>query len=529
MVFVDREEELSWLISLYRSRYRGSNYNVILYGLRRVGKTALMEEFVSRIDYGILLRLAHITSGTELVRDLISALRDLAMLKKLNIVEHPLPDTAFDALKFLVEYPQLYAEENGIVLAVCLDEFHLLLEHLAARIAIEEKLKLSRALEKVFWYLKDSIPTTRNVFWVLSTSLSWHLLEKYTQLSPARKAFLALFTTRRIEPLTKDSSLKLIQHLSKTLEYNIPNSIAERIYEMTGGIPALIEIIVSHIAPRQVRDMDELNNILEKLSKSTELNDFFEAIIDFIDEVSRHGKTIIMRVMRSIAEGNTTPKIIARSERMDYNVAYNVLEELVEIGFVTKQKLRKENIYLLKYPLMKTWLLASKPYVSTEDRQKIRMSLGIMFDKYVEGLFRQAKKLTAPLIIKERNGMLFNNTTEQLEILPIHSVYIPRGPPHRQLDLVAIGRLGTKETYYLIENKYTMAPISPSYIERFAERVKMFVTEEKIKNYVAIMIQGGEGDYHPASIATAIKNKIITVTKTGLLQIVKQLGYPKIA
>jgi len=527
-MFVNREEDLAWLTSLYNSRHRGATYNVVLYGLRRVGKTTLLREFVNRVEYGILLKLAHITSGMELVQNLISALRDLATYKGLSIVEPSPPNTAFGALKFLIEYSQLFAEKNNIVLAVCLDEFHLLLEHLAARIAIEEKIRLDKALEKVFWYLKEYIPTTSNVFWVLSTSLSWHLLEKYARSNPARKAFLALFTTRKIGPLGKDSSLELIHALSGALDYDAPDDVAEHIYETTGGIPALIEIIVSYIAPRKISSIDDLNNVLQEITASTELNDFFEAIISFVDEVSRYGKTMIMRVMRSIAQGNFTPNKIAENEAIDYNIVYNILEELVDMGFIIKQKLGRENIYMLRYPMMKTWLLATRPYLSMHDRQQIQMSLGIMFDKYIEGLFRQAKNLTNPLIIQEKNGVIFNNTTERLEILPIYKTFIPRGPQHRQIDLVAIGRIGSREIYYLIENKYTMAPIQPSDIQKFMERIKAFTTEENIKNYVAIIIQGGEGGYHPASIAIAVKNGIITVTKVGLIQIAKHLGYPKI-
>ena len=528
MVFVDRDEEISWLLSLYESRKKGSRYNVILYGMRRVGKTALMEEFMRCVEHGIVLRLAHVTSGIELAYDLVSALEDLAVRMGMHLPEFSLPNSTFAALRFLIEYSQTFARENNIILVVCLDEFHLMLEHLAMRIAVEEKLRLDDALQKVFWYLKDSMPVTENVFWVLSTSLSWHMLERHTKTDPARKAFLALFTTKKIDPLTKESSLGLICSLSETLNYDIPNDVAERIYEVTGGIPALIEIIISHVAPQKVENISMLEEVLYRIGRSTELNDFFEAIMSFVDEVSRYGRTVILRVMRGLAKGNTTPKELTKSESMDYNVVYNVLEELTDMGFVKKQKLGKEAMYFLKYPLMKTWLLSTKPYVSRSDEQKIRTSLGIMFDKYIEGLFHQAKTLSKPLIIREKNGVFFNNTIEQLEILPIYRAYVPRGPPHKQIDLVAMGRMGKKEIYYLIENKYTMAPIPPSEIIKFSERVKSFIIEENIRNNIAIIIQGGEGGYNPASVAIAIKNNIVTITKIGLIQIARLLNYPKI-
>ncbi len=528
-MFVDRGEELSWLVSLYNSRLRGTKYNVVIYGLRRVGKTTLLEEFTRRIDYGVLLRVSYVTSGKELVDNLVSALSDLATRKNLDIPEYKYPQSTFEALKFLIEYPQIYSETNSIVLAVCLDEFHLMIENLASRIALEEGLKLKDALRKVFWYLKDSLPLTTKVFWVLSTSLSWHLLEKYSKTDPARKAFLALFTTRKIGPLDKESSIELIKHLSTALEHEVPYEVAERIYEVTGGIPALIELVISHVSPRKIRSIEGLNKLLEELSSLAEFNDFFEAILRFIDEVSRYGRNMILRVMRSIAHGKTTPSEIARDEALDYNIVYNLLEELVEMGFVEKQKLNREAIYLLKYPLMKTWLLSTKPYISTTDREKLRASLGIMFDKYVEGLFNKAKELNKPVIVEERNGILFNNTTDRLEILPIYKVYIPTGPPQRQIDLIAIGRIGARELYYLIENKYTMSPIQPSDIEKFVERVRTLVREEGIRNYVALIIQGGEGGYHPSSIAIAVRNSIITVTKIGLIKIAKKIGYPKIA
>ena len=521
-MFVDREEELSWLISLYNGRLRGAKYNVVVYGLRRVGKTTLLEEFIKRIDYGILLRVSYVTSGRELVDNLIGALSDLAIKKNLDVPKYDYPQSTFEALKFLIEYPQAYSEANNIVLAMCLDEFHLMIENLASRIALEERLKLRDALRKVFWYLKDSLPLATRVFWVLSTSLSWHLLEKYSKTDPARKAFLALFATRKIEPLDRKSSIELMKHLSIALGHEVPHEVAERIYEVTGGIPALIELVIGHVSPRKIKNVEELNRLLEELSNLAEFNDFFEAILRFIDEASRYGRNMILRVMRSIACGKITPSEIAKDEALDYNVVYNLLEELVEMEFVEKQKLNKEAIYLLKYPLMKTWLLSTKPYISTMDREKLRASLGIMFDKYIEGLFNKAKELNKPVVIEEKNGALFNNTTDRLEILPIYKVYTPKGPPQRQIDLIAIGRIGARELYYLIENKYTMSLIQPGDVEKFIERVRTLVHEEGIKNYVALIIQGGEGGYHPSSIAVAVRNNTITVTKIGLIKIAKK-------
>jgi len=528
MIFVNRDIELSWLLALYESRQKKSNYNVVIYGLRRVGKTTLLREFINKVDYGILLELAYVTSGRELIENVTKALTELAFKKKLIRVEYTYPKNAFEALRFLIEYPQAFASKNDVILAFCLDEFHILLERIATRISTTEKIRVNEALEKVFWFLKSAIPKTTNVFWVLSTSLSWHLLEKYTGRLSAKKAFLALFTTRRIEPLDEEASIKLIKKLSKTFNYEISEVLAKKIYEVTGGIPALIEIIISYIAPRYTNSIEALNSNLKKLVSSTELNDFFESMINFLDEISRHGKSMILRVLRSIAEGNISAKEIAEKERIDYNVAYNLLEELTESGFVIKQKIGRENVYQLKYPMMKAWLLSTKPYLDTRDKQRIGTALGILFDQYMKGLFEKAKELRRPLVLEERDGKYFNNTIEKLEIIPIYSVDIPKGSPQMQVDIIATGRLGKKEVCYIVENKYTMSPIFPKDVLKFADRVKAIIAQKKISDYKAIMVQGGEGGYHPASIATAMKNEIITITKIGLTQLAKRLNYPKI-
>ena len=55
-------------------------------------------------------------------------------------------------MKFVIKYAQEFAEVNNIILAACLDEFHVMIENIASRIALEEKLKLDEALKKRFGF-----------------------------------------------------------------------------------------------------------------------------------------------------------------------------------------------------------------------------------------------------------------------------------------------------------------------------------------------------------------------------------------
>ena len=67
MVFVDREEELKALENAFDMFRRGHLHGVLVYGFRKVGKTALVRRFVEKHG-GYLLDLSWVNSVESLVK-----------------------------------------------------------------------------------------------------------------------------------------------------------------------------------------------------------------------------------------------------------------------------------------------------------------------------------------------------------------------------------------------------------------------------------------------------------------------------
>ena len=508
MIFVNREKELEWLESLYKARVKGANYNVLIYGLRRVGKTALIMKFIEKAQ-GIYFNLAYVTDEKEL----IEALVDKGIISSYNKLE------GLTALKSFFNFLDNYAKSLNRIVPIALDEFHILIENLAYKISSREKIRYKKAQEKIFWFLKGAIETSKNIFWIFSTSLSWHLIEK--EREPGRKAFLALFSTKKIDPLDRESSLKLIRILLNKFNSNLSEEKIERIYELSGGIPSLIYVLVERI----ITSEKPLDETLIEIAKSKEITDLFEAILGFIADIIPYSKSSILRILKLIAKGYESPSQIAEIEGISYNSAYNILETLYEADLLRKEKLEKETRYFLKYPLMKSWLLSISVIPETTEK-KLRYSLGIAFESYIRELFHEMKKLKAPLTIKDSRGNLSAGTWKEISFLPIAEIFVPKGKEIEQVDAIAIGRLGELEESYIIEAKYTYSPITQDIIEKHANRCEFLVEKHNLKNPVPIVIQGGEGEIKPQAAVLAVKKGIKIITRAGIEVLAKRLGLP---
>ena len=505
MIFVDREEELSWLIRLYEAKKRGANYNALIYGLRRIGKTSLLKAFISRVN-GYYFNLAHITSE----RELLNILDSLGVRSQYKMGVEAIRD-------FFRGFGEL-AERKGDVIAVALDEFHVLVENLSQSIASREREKVSRIQEKIFWLIKAMVEKINNVFWVFSTSLSWHLIERGKE--PARKAFLALFSTRKIRPLNREASIQLATFLASLFNKSLPEVEAEKIYELSGGIPALIEILVERV----VTSNKSIEEVVEELAKSRELSDFFEAIIGFILEIIPYSRSTVLKVLKYLAQGLSSPSQIAEVEKISYTTVYNLLETLARTEIIKKVSDNGVHYYIA-YPMMKPWLLSLVPEPQIVEK-KLRYSLGIMFESYVKELLERLSLLKQPLEIPDPKGILTAGTWEKIRILPVSTVERPKGDPSIQVDFIAVGRLGKFEEVYIIETKYTYAPIDKEEIEKFAKRIETLREKARKRNIVAILIQGGEGGIAPEAAVYATKNNIKIITRYGLEKLAKKLNLP---
>ena len=219
MLFVNREKELDILEKTLNAARKGFPQKVLIYGIRRVGKTKLIDTFI-RNKIGFRVDCAAISHGSEFFRAVYSNLLQLKgydisfELKELDsdllrsyypYFNSPLDDS-LEMLKQAFDLIRKISHEFEYLI-IALDEFHGLVENISLY-SMPESAELAR--EKILWTIRDELQrSSENILWILSTSAGF-LVEEY---SKADKAFLELLKKMKISPLSKEHSMELTEKI----------------------------------------------------------------------------------------------------------------------------------------------------------------------------------------------------------------------------------------------------------------------------------------------------------------------------
>ncbi len=522
-LFVDREEELKFLKKQYDSFMRGGVVGVIVYGVRRVGKTRLVEEFI-RDKPHVVINCAYISSARHFyIRMIIECketfeLSDDWMGKKLNLLSLGIPEKEvfIEALKA----PILIAEQVGQNIIVFLDEIHVFLDKLANRIAKEERSSKRRALLDLLWALK-SVTERGRVFWILSSSLGWEKIREIMQRHTKEYPLLGLFERLEVKPLSKEHSIELAIKHNSDITYDQALSIAE----ISGGIPRIVITLATHTT----RD-ESIVNMALRLLNAGEFDDFFENIIRLVDEAIPYDYPLIISVLLSIAEGRDTAKDIAERLKINPRVIRGVLGELHKVGIVSRSE-EKPAKYKISYPLLSAWLLIRESWRAYEKLDLLKKTLdllGLTMESYIREILHEAKR-SGIEIYDDKHGTYLCGTTKKLSIRP-EKVLSKKETEEflarldiRNADIIA----REKEEYMVIEVKSGISDLEANDIAKLI-RVASIIREKTHTKTKAILIYMGHGNIKPRAIAEALKNGVIIVSREGIKLIAKKLGIPKV-
>ena len=165
----------------------------------------------------------------------------------------------------------------------------------------------------------------------------------------------------------------LAKQLLDATKIDYTDEALEKIAELSGGVPKLIELIVGYVIGQQRVTASDVIEAMKGALIRGDFDDFFEAYINFISEYSKWDKTTILRVLKSISEGKS-PKEISKLTKLKYNTVLNILSNLRKMGV-----LRGKNE--IAYPLLREWLLAGKhPPTGRRRIDLLMQSLGITFE-----------------------------------------------------------------------------------------------------------------------------------------------------
>ena len=504
MIFVNRNSELEILKKAAIARFGGANIHLLLYGIRRVGKSRLIDEFL-KDKRGFRLDCGSFSRGLDFFRGIFTKLANLEGLSppldvekigayslkaKYSLYERPLDDDILMISEGL-ELIDRYAKEKGNLI-VALDEFHVLIENISLY-SREEPYEIMR--EKILWTIRDGITkSSRNVFWILITSAGF-LISEYEK---ADKAFLEVFQKIEIKPLDKESSKELAKHILELADIKIEESVIDRIAELSGGIPALIEKISFYTIKYKCTDIDCLNKaVLEELEKG-DFDDFFIAYIEFISNYLKWGTPTILKVLRAVSEGIRSPKQIAVKTGLKAQTISNILSELKKKEIISER-------FEPRYPLLREWLLVKDfPPLGSSRRDLIMYSLGITLESYVRELLKSIRKR---IVISGEE--LFLGTVERLKINPIKEVI-----RHKIIDAIAIDWEGKKLCFEIKTGK-----ISRDEVNRFYDRA--------VKEGCDAMIVIAK-EARPEALIEIGRKGIIFMTYTALRELARAIGFPKI-
>ncbi|WP_435181275.1 ATP-binding protein [Halorussus sp. AFM4] len=307
--FVNRSEELSRLRALYES---DDAELAVIYGRRRLGKTALVKQSLDQYDDAVVYQAKQKTSALQLQQFIDAAAESYSGVTRIR-------EDWEEILRYL-------AEQNAIIV---LDEFPYL---------VEQDESLPSVLQAMFDYELDESAAT---FILVGSSIS--MMEEAALLGNS--------------PLYGRSSLKLdIRQLpfDAAMEFfDDTYSVDEQVltWGVFGGVPYYLE----EVSP----DSTLAENIQQTiLSRHGTLHDE----PDYVLRMELTEPTRYFSILEAIAGGSTSRNEIAGTTGIDYNQLSKYLNRLSRLRLVdqhvpiTEQKERsKRSRYRIRDPFFRFW------------------------------------------------------------------------------------------------------------------------------------------------------------------------------
>lgn len=319
--FINRERELAALENQYTTE--GASF-MIIYGRRRVGKTALIKEFIK--DKRALYFLAREESEDITIKRFTHELLDYTGQKTLKVDSHDRWRGLFDAF--------LSCDQKEKKLLV-FDEFPYMVE-------------ANPAFPSILQWMWDEVFQNENIMLILSGSLI-HMMARY-----ALNYESPLYGRR-----TGQIKLKQIDFMFYDKFYDVmPYRNLVELYAVTGGVPRYIELF------------DGKNNIFDEISRLILSHDgllFEEPEFLLRREVEEIGS--YFAIIESIAAGNRKQGKISADIGVKQTSLPKYLKTLLDLDILEREVPVTENnpakskmsLYQIKDNYLRFWFLFIYP------------------------------------------------------------------------------------------------------------------------------------------------------------------------
>lgn len=345
--FVARERELALLNDLHHQP--GAQF-LVLYGRRRIGKTALITHWGEQIQAPFLYWMATQTSATNQLRQFSQAL-----FQFLNpgaavtpVFSYPSWDTA------LAEVARLAAKQRVVVV---LDEF---------TYVMQADPEVPSLIQKAWdHHLKQS-----QAFLVLTGSLAGII--QRTALDCQAPLYGRATAGLKLQPLGFGALTVLLPR------YDSEQRVA--VYTITGGVPAYIELF------------DDRHNILQNLQRivtpaNVMLSDAVFLLHEQLDEPRNY-----VAVLEAIAAGFHTLTDIATMAGIDRSNIAKYLGVLRELGYVDRltpatvrrPEQSRQGRYVIVDPYLRFYYRFLAPHRSAIEQGRVRQAVSQLYDHLLD-------------------------------------------------------------------------------------------------------------------------------------------------
>lgn len=342
--FIDRHDELSFLNREYQ---RSGSSLVVLYGRRRVGKTALLSEFMKDKSgiYFLATQEAE-TANRHAFKDMVAEFLGNLLLKEAAINDWTV------IFKTLVEHPQ------EAKLLIVIDEF----QYLG---------KTNPAFPSVFQKIWDTLLIHENIMVVLCGSLI-SMMESQTLAygSPLYGRRTGQMKLKQIDfPYYKDFFAN--KSRQELIEY----------YAVTGGVPKYIE---------QFQNDRDIYAAIQKnvLAKSSFLYEEPHFLLQ--NEVSEIGS--YFSVIKAIAAGNQKLSKIAAALEVKQTGLSKYLKTLIDLDILERQvpiteehpEKSKRGLYKIKDNFISFWFRFVYPNLSFLEREREEIVMAKIRQNFID-------------------------------------------------------------------------------------------------------------------------------------------------
>lgn len=434
-MFHCRESELRKL----NKRYQYTDFEcVIIYGRRRVGKTALINEFCK--DKPTIYFSALNATAPENLRTLSNSIHQYERPDAASTAEFQSYEDAFD------EISKLSAEERVVFV---IDEY----PYLA---------KSKPAVSSMLQHLIDHVWSEGRLFLILcGSSMSFMEYQVLGYESPLYGRRTAQF---KIEPLTYLESAQFYPSLNYEDQ--------ALVYGITGGIPHYI----NQLKVRSTVDRALLDNLFDSSSY------LFEEPENLLKQELRE-PAVYNSIIRAIAEGASRMNDISTKTGIETGPCAKYVKTLIDLGIIKKEtpiteKLGKKTIYFLTDNFFRFWY------------RFVPQNIAAIHSERIEKVYPYAVKQ----YLSDYMGLIFEKMCQEYLLyyaddLPVNLSGIGQwwGTDSRRKKQIQIDLVGTPvegKEYLIGSCKFRNEKIGMDELELLREYAKVFGKGERYYYYI---------------------------------------------